>query len=573
MQTTLTRTIQLDCTRADGDAVPAVLSTEFPVDRGDYIEILEHTPQSVDLSRAPLPLIESHDSSRVNVGLVTDLTVAGGKLRGMVRFGKSARARELLADVKAGIVRNLSIGYQIKAWREEGRKLIATSFQVLEASVVGVPADPAAGFYRSFSGAPNMTDTAMTERDRVREILAIGRLHNCIDDAERAISEGQPLEQFRSAVLKNLSAARRPFSIVPELSRREQNRYSVLRAVRALADPRNHMKDAGFEAEVSRTLAQVSGREARGFMVPLDLLAKRDLTTSIASGTAKSGYTVGTDLLASEFIDVLRNASVCAAAGARVMPGLVGNVTIPRRTAAVTTEWVAEGSAASEGSNTFDQVTLTPKTCTAWLDVTRRLMLQSTPAADDLVRDDLMQSILGAVDAAALGGAITNGPTGLRGTSGIGSVALGTNGGAPTWAMVVGLMREVAVDNALTGSLAFVTNEKVRAKLAQTPKQASGVEGNFILNDPNQLFGYRFLTTNAVSSTLTKGSSTSVCSAMYFGSWSDLLIGLWSGVDLIVDPYSQSTTGTVRLVAFQDADIAVRHPESFAACLDILANS
>lgn len=567
--TELSRTINFEHTRAQDDTVPVVLSTDVPVDRGDYLEVLEHTPDAVDLSRAPLPLIEGHDASRVNIGIVDGLRIVAGKLRGVVRFGASARAQELLADIKAGVVRGASIGYRITKTRTEGDTLIATRWQPFELSAVAIPADIGAGFYR---GTNSMTDqnTAAAERDRVREILAIGKMHNRIDDAERAIATGTTLEKFREELLRSISTGQSsvPF-VASQMTQRERERYSILRVARALADPRQYSREAGFEAEVSRTMAQQSGREARGFMVPLELLAKRDLTTSIATGTAKAGYTVGTEHLAGEFVDVLRNQLVTARAGARVLTGLVGNVTIPKRTAGSTAAWIAEGSAASEGANTFAQLTMTPKTVSAWLDVTRRLMLQSTPAIEQLVRDDLIAELLTAVDAAALGAAITNGPTGLRGTSGIGSVAIGTNGGAPTWASVVNLVQEVATDNALSGSLAYVTNEKVRCKLAKTPKQSSGVEGNFILNEPDRLFGYPFLTTNSVPSNLTKGSATSVCSAMFFGNWSDLLIGLWSGVDLIVDPYSESTKGTVRLVAFQDADVAIKRPESFSACLDL----
>jgi hypothetical protein len=82
--------------------------------------------------------------------------------------------------------------------------------------------------------------------------------------------------------------------------------------------------------------------------------------------------------------------------------------------------------------------------------------------------------------------------------------------------------------------------------------------------------GYNAVVTNQVSSALTKGSSSGVCSAIFFGNWADLLIGMWGGLDLLVDPYTASTTGTVRVTALQDIDIAVRHPESFAAMLDAL---
>jgi hypothetical protein len=84
--------------------------------------------------------------------------------------------------------------------------------------------------------------------------------------------------------------------------------------------------------------------------------------------------------------------------------------------------------------------------------------------------------------------------------------------------------------------------------------------------------GYNAQVTNQVPSNLDKGTSTGVCSAVIYGNWADLLIGLWGGLDLTIDPYASSTTGAIRAVALQDVDVAVRHPESFAAMQDALTN-
>lgn len=568
---TLQRTIELDRTRATDDGVPCVLSTDVPVDRGTYVEVLEHTPAAVDLSRAPLPLIEGHDASRVNIGVVEGLKIAGGKLRGIVRFGTSARARELLADVKAGIVRGLSIGYQIHQTRTQGSTLIATRWTPYELSAVAVPADVHAGFYR---GSNMTTDTNRGEASRVADLLALGREHNMLGDAEKFIRDGAPVQAFQRHILDQWAAGSArtvPASVdaADFLSNRERKQYSLLDAVRAQLPEYQRQGVGRFELEVSAELAKRAGKTVRGVMVPHFALAKRDLTTATGD-TYKAGNLVATDLLADQFIDVLRNVSVTIGLGARVLTGLVGNVSIPRKTAGAAVQWVSEGNAPSEADLRFDQVQLSPKTAASYVEFTRKLLLQSTPSIEELVRMDLIQSIASAVDLAALAGnpdatATPNTPRGIIYTSGTGSVAVATNGSAPTWAHVVGLAREVAVDNAAIGSLAYVTNEKVRAKLAQTPKQSSGVEGNFILTDaaPDRLFGYKLAITNAVPSNRTVGGGSNL-SDMIFGNWQDLILGFWSGVDVLVDPYSLSTSGGVRVTAFQDCDVAVRHAESFA---------
>ena len=331
------------------------------------------------------------------------------------------------------------------------------------------------------------------EQTRAREILAAGALHNRQDMAQKAVADGTSLDEFRSTLLADLAKTQKAVPTTDVgLSQKEVRQYSILRAIRALSNPtdRRVQEDAAYEREVSQAAAQRSGKTERGFIIPTDILmSKRDLITGTATSTAKGGNLIQTDVMGASFIDVLRNAMVLPKLGARFMTGLQGNVAIPKRTTSVTAYWPGENTAPTEGTNVFGQVTMSPKTLAAYIDIGRRLAIQSSVDVEALVRDDLAQTLAIAIDAAAIGGAQTNGPTGLRGTSGIGSVAMGTNGAVPTWASVASLVKEVEVDNALTGSLAFLTNPKVRYKLATTPKQSSGVEGNFLINpDSGSLF-------------------------------------------------------------------------------------
>jgi HK97 family phage major capsid protein len=388
--------------------------------------------------------------------------------------------------------------------------------------------------------------------------------------AQKAVSEGVSLDEFRGNLLLDLSKQKPLPTADIGMSDREAQAFSFVRAINALANPqdRKAQEAAKFEFEASAAAAQKAGKQARGIMVPYDVM-RRDLITGTGTGTAKGGNLIATDLLAGSFIDVLRNKMVLQQLGATFLTGLQGNVAIPKKTTASTSYWVAENVAPTEGAMVFGQVTMTPKTLAAYVDFSRRLSIQSSLDVENLVRNDLASGIAVAVDAAALGASPTSGPVGLRGTSGIGSVAIGTNGGAPTWASIVNLIKEVEIDNALTGAASFLTNPKVKAKMMATPKQASGVEGNFLLGPPyDSLAGYPVVVSNQVTSTLTKGSANGVCSAMFFGVWSDLMVGQWSGVDLLVDPYTGSSAGTTRVTAFIDLDIAVRYPESFAAVLD-----
>lgn len=152
-------------------------------------------------------------------------------------------------------------------------------------------------------------------------------------------------------------------------------------------------------------------------------------------------------------------------------------------------------------------------------------------------------------------------------------VSIGTNGGAFSYANLVDMIRLVEEDNAIRndGSVHFIGNAKVTAKLRTTAKQSSGVEGNFILEPNNQMFGYDYLSSSLVPSDLSKGSGSNL-SALLFGDFSQLLLGYYSGIDVVVDPYSGSSAGTTRLAFFQDMDIAIRDENAFSVCKDIVTS-
>ena len=569
-------------------------SSEMSVDRGWGVEILDHSPGSIDMEfigSGRAPLLVDHEMAD-QVGVVEQISLGSDRVaRAVVRFGRSARAEEIWQDVKDGIRSNVSVGYVINEMVSDGKQgdreiFRATSWMPLEISIVSIPADTSVGVGRALEVAEpkiivketqKMSDdvSVKAERERVSSILELASRHNQREFGESAIRDGASIEQFRGALLDKVAS--KPLNVDHEvgLSDKEVRSFSFVRAIKALSNPqdRRAQEDAAFEFEVSEAAAKKEGRTSRGLLIPVDVLyGKRDLTTSTASGTAKAGNLVATDLLAASFIDVLRNKMVLNTLGAQFLTGLNGNVAIPRKTSASSAYWVAENSAPTESTNApaFDQVTMSPKTLGAYVDISRRLMLQSSLDIENLVRNDLATSIAVAMDGAAVAGSGSNKPTGVLNTSGIGSVTLGTNGAAPTWAMVVNLVKEVETDNALTGSAAFLTNGQVKAKLSTTARQSSGVEGNFILGpDMANLYGFPIYVSQQVPSNLTKGSGSSL-SAMLFGVWSDLLIGQWSGIDILVDQYSGSNAGTVRVVAFHDCDFAVRHPESFAECNEII---
>ena len=352
------------------------------------------------------------------------------------------------------------------------------------------------------------------------------------------------------------------------MDEKDVRRYSLVNAINAFLT--GDWRNARMELEASEATAKRLGFSPQGFFIPYEFAYGENEKRDLVKGTnTAGGYTVATDLLAQNFIDLLRNQAVLMQSGMRVLSGLVGDIAIPRQTGASTAYWVAESGAPTESAPAFDQVPMSPKTVGAYVDISRKLLKQSSLDVEAFVRTDLARILGLEIDRAGLhGSGSSNQPTGVAATSGIGSVPGGTNGLAPTWANIVALETAVAVANAEVRATKYITNPKVRGKLKNT---VIGTDMRMIWapND-TQVNGYDVAISNQVSSTLTKGTASGVCSAIFFGNWADLFMGMWGGLDLLVDPYTNGTTGAVRVISLQDMDYAVRHPESFAATLDVL---
>ena len=357
-----------------------------------------------------------------------------------------------------------------------------------------------------------------------------------------------------------------------DLSDRERKGYSLFRAIRAMADQKtgknNAWAQAGFELEASQEIAKRLGKDPKGFFVPFDVQTER---RDQAVGTATAGGNlVSTDLLVGSLIEMLTNRMVVRQAGARMLTGLMGNVAIPRQTSGTSAYWVAESGSPTESQAAFDQISLTPKTLGAFVDISRRLLLQTAVDVEQFVRNDIAATIAREADRVGLHGSGSgNEPRGVQNVVGINAVVGGTNGALPTWPLMVKLETEVAADNADLGTLAYITNTKVRGKLKETEKFTNS--GREVWADgATPINGYPAYVSNQVLSNLTKGTSSGVCSAIFFGNWADLIYGNWGVMDVLVDPYTGGTSGTLRIISLVDMDVIVRHPESFCLMADTL---
>ena len=391
--------------------------------------------------------------------------------------------------------------------------------------------------------------------------------------------------QKREAAIKDVESRKATVNLVINPTKTDnedqvKKEFRFVELINTLADGK---KIEGFMKEVhdegQRDMRESGVNNAQnnnGFIVPSFITGntKRDLASTTTGSAA--GYTIATDLLAGEWIDNLKNQVVVFGMGAKFMTGLRGNVDIPRKTTNSGASWLTETGSITPADFTHDKISMSPKRLGNATAFSRQLLAQSSIDIERLVREDLIMSqSLALQDAIIHGPSTGNGPLGILNTSGIGSVVIGNNGGALTWAAIVGLEREVAQDNALLGNLSYLTNSKVRSSAKQIVRDSGS--GLFLWgsdygqsgSDNFPLNGYKCAVTNAVPSTNVKGNSGAVCSSLIFGNFGDLMVGQWGGLVITANPYALDLSGQVRVTMNAYYDVDIRQASSFAACNDI----
>ncbi len=336
----------------------------------------------------------------------------------------------------------------------------------------------------------------------------------------------------------------------------EKQQFSFFKAIWAMKS--QNWDNAGFEKEIfentrKRTMGGLGSGGAGAYIVPTIYIA--------------------------ELIELLRADAIVAALGATFLPDLQGSpIQIPRQSAGATGYWVGENAAITASDLTLEQLSLTPKKVAALVKLSNTLIKLSNPSAEALIRRDISSCLALQIDLKALRGDGTGGaPTGVASTASINTVAIGTNGGTLTWDHLLDMEYSLAEDNALKGKLGYAFHPALRRKLLkQKVAQYSGdTSGEYIVAPTmsESIFqgwlGYPYKQTTQIPITLTKAAGTAL-TEIYFGNWSELIIGQWGGMELALstetsDAFERDQTW-VRVL--QELDIAVRHPASFCLIND-----
>jgi HK97 family phage major capsid protein len=541
-------------------SVPVVLATDFAVQRDGYLEILNLT--LVDLSRGDLPLIESHDTDQLPIGLIRDIRVDGNKLRGVAVFGTSARAAEVLADVQAGIITGVSIGYQLIGDGEptviNGQPGRAFAFMPYEASAVAVPADPQAGFFRSrktlslpkLSQGKSIMDNTTETRNHASEISQLARAMSLSSDlAMRAISEGKTVEEFQQMALESL--AQRPMHTAGFNVGAENRDLDVIRVMRSAEDFRNHYATRGdFRSGV--TLTDFLRGAAR-------MKTTTEATRALSIGTDASGGYALPSAVMPRILEALAPASSLLQAGAGILPLSEGAKSY--NFAAVdelpTAAWRAENGAVAESGPTFKNISITPRSLSFMIKVSRELLADATNI-ETAVNTAIAQAFAIEIDRVGLRGTGTAPePRGLKNTSGIQTV---TNGAAGT--VLAGYANLFSgIDSILTAN-GPMPNAAIMAPRSLVRLGALQDTTNQPLQVPGMLKDVKLLQTSQVPINLTVGGSTD-CSEIYLGDFTKMFICMRESLNVQVLTETFADNGQIAFMCHARLDIVVQYPQAF----------
>lgn len=584
-----------------------------------FIEELDMRAEAVDLSRlmAGAPVLNTHDSHSLSavMGVVERAWLEGGKGYAELRFSERDDVQPFWRDVQSGIIRNVSVGYEVREMREVGRDketgyrvLRVVKWQPFEISLVPVGADAEAGTrsapavttrcaleleQRAVSqpaalpaaslevrhmttevqappaGPQPAQDVVQLERDRKLAIENLCRGMNL--DARYVaqwVSSGKDIATITTEALKVLEerGQANPAQVAQiGLDAKETHRYSLFRMIRACLPQEvvnkmggDHVKwqrEAAFEMECHRAVeAKVGPSKHGGFLVPAEVLMREipgAARRDLVAGTGSAGGFL-VETNNMSFIELLRNRAVLFNMGATRMSGMVGNVTMPRQTTGATANWMT--SEAGAGVAESDQVF-------GQMSLTPKTVVGYTEISRQLQlqaspsAESIVMTDLAAQVALAVDSAGLNG-TGTGVPTGIINTA-GIGGFSGTTLGIAGIIEaqtDAAAANALFSSSGYVAHPGVAGLLMQRQRFTSTdtpLWDGNVLN--GSVMGYRAMSSNQMPA-----------SRILFGDFSQLVVAEWGVLEVSVNPYTNFTAGIIGIRAMYSVDIGVRYPGAFS---------
>ncbi|KQS33965.1 phage major capsid protein [Dyadobacter sp. Leaf189] len=342
--------------------------------------------------------------------------------------------------------------------------------------------------------------------------------------------------------------------------------FNLMRAIQRKAQKQTI---DGIEGEVLK-LGEANARlnaiepSEEAFYVPAEFMQKRGQTVTLQTTSPgdQGGILVPTEIM--PLLDMLWSQTWLKESGARFLTGLTGNPRFPVQTTKPTVQELTEIEEMGYTEILFSDFGMTPKRRGVTIPISKQSILQSSIDIQELVMENISMALAQYMNVEAIGillGAITA-PNGNL-------LALGTNGAKPTYENLVDLEALIETKDALRNTPKYLTNAKMKAVFKKT-QVFTGTSGEPVWGKGNILNDYPTIVSNLVPSNLTKGSATAIASAIIFGNFNDLYVGLWGGVEFIVDPFSAKKKAQTEITANTFYDIKVARTQSFAGIKDAL---
>jgi HK97 family phage major capsid protein len=593
-----------------------------------------------------LAVLVNHDPNQ-RAGILQNGVISDKTGRGDIRFNTTQFGKDIATEVREGTLPYISVGYIVHSEQrvadidpadDEDPNYLGTyeadEWEPCEVSLVAIPADPSVGVGRDLTHIPQYpvrvagipatppalptrstqenqmanevivpaavvpaavvtldhTDAIKTERERTVGITLLARQFPEIltrELAEKAINDGSSRDAVATSILEKKREKEALLNAGGQVTLTEKERagYSFMRAVAAIANTSGGSTptEAGFELEISQTIAKKLGRDTSGLFIPTtepifrqtsEELRKRASVAGSPGSTTGGGATVATNLVS--FLDFLRPALRLTALGAEFMGGCSSNFALPKMTGDVGFNWVGENPGADNADvdPTFGQVPFSPLGATASTSWSRQLLIQSSIDFEAKVRNALVMVAAIGIEKAAIAGTGGTQPTGVLTTTGVNLKALGTNGATPTKQLYIDMLTAAFVANAeVLGVQKYMLTPEIAGYLAGQPELANTIAlptFTYGADGQGRINGHDAYWSNLLPKTLTKGTSAGVCHAAIGGSFGAVTIAEWGAMEIILDPYTKARQSLVNIIANFLVDSNVTYPQALSVCLDQL---
>jgi HK97 family phage major capsid protein len=332
----------------------------------------------------------------------------------------------------------------------------------------------------------------------------------------------------------------------------------------------------GLEREIldeGVTEARSLGASSNGHYINLKALNAIQKRAMSAGSSSAGGNFIQTDKMG--FFDVLRANRVLDKVGAEWEMGMVPNVDYTGFSTGWTFADAAENATAADADAVTVNRSVSPKRIAGKILLSNQLMIQD-PTMDAKLLQSLQNALYPYVEGKVLTGTGTsNAMTGITANATAATLALGTNGGAPSLTYIQNMRKTLLNGNVDASKIFWLINPNTEALLMATPVDTgSGAMlipyGSYFNGATGFINNIPYLVTSNLPNNLTKGTSSSNCSAVIAGDFSNLKVCQWGGLDIVIDPYTAAAEGQTRIICNTYWDTTIKRAGTIVKTLDLI---